>query len=89
KLVADDMMRSPEMHPREIIEANPNYKPLSDTNAIEKIVDETLAANPEFIAVYKERPERAFKFLMGQIMKATSGKADPVIVRDILIRKLS
>ncbi|MCP5509812.1 MAG: Asp-tRNA(Asn)/Glu-tRNA(Gln) amidotransferase subunit GatB [Chlamydiales bacterium] len=89
KLVADDMMRSPEMHPKEIIDANPNYRPLSDTNAIEKIVDETLAANPEFITVYKERPERAFKFLMGQIMKATNGKADPVIVRDILIKKLT
>ena len=89
KLVASDMIKDPSQHPKDIIDANPDYKPMSDTGELEKIVDDIIASNPDGVAHYKERPDRALKFFMGQVMKETKGKADPAIAKDIILKKLS
>lgn len=89
KLVADDMMKNPAISPITIVENNPDYRPLSDTAEIEAVIDEVLAANPDSIANFHAGKDRAFNFLVGQIMKKTGGKADPALVRDLLKTKLS
>jgi aspartyl-tRNA(Asn)/glutamyl-tRNA(Gln) amidotransferase subunit B len=64
-------------------------KQVSDTSAIEKIVDEVLAANPRQVADYRAGKEKAFNSLVGQVMKASAGKANPAQVNAILLRRLS
>jgi len=61
---------------------------ISDFGAIEKIVDEVLAANAPVVAEYRAGKEKAFNSLVGQAMKATKGKANPAQVSEILRRKL-
>jgi aspartyl-tRNA(Asn)/glutamyl-tRNA(Gln) amidotransferase subunit B len=62
---------------------------ISDSGAIEKIVDEVLAANPQQVTDYRGGKEKAFNSLVGQVMKATKGKANPAQVNEILRRRLS
>lgn len=66
---------------------------VADTSEIEKMVDEVLANNEKMVADYKEADEgrkpRVLKGLMGQVMKASKGKANPKIVTELLINKLS
>lgn len=71
-----------------IIEAR-GLKQISDSGAIERIVEQILTANPAQVAEYRAGKEKAFNFLVGQTMKATQGKANPVQVTEILRRKLS
>jgi len=71
-----------------IIEAK-GLKQLSDAGAIEKIVDQVLAANAKQVQDYRAGKERAFNSLVGQVMKATQGKANPAQVNEILKRKLA
>ena len=61
---------------------------ISDTGAIEKIVDEVLAASAATIAEYKGGKEKAFNSLVGKVMAATKGKANPAQVNAILKKKL-
>ncbi|MEQ1775069.1 MAG: Asp-tRNA(Asn)/Glu-tRNA(Gln) amidotransferase subunit GatB [Burkholderiales bacterium] len=62
---------------------------ISDSAAIEKIVGDVLAANAQQVADYKAGKEKAFNSLVGQVMKATKGRANPQQVNDILKRKLA
>ena len=62
---------------------------ISDSGEIEKIVDQVLAANAKSVAEFRAGKEKAFNALVGQVMKATRGKANPGQVNDILRRKLS
>jgi aspartyl-tRNA(Asn)/glutamyl-tRNA(Gln) amidotransferase subunit B len=71
-----------------IIEAR-GLKQISDTGAIEKIVDEVLAANAKSVEEFRAGKEKAFNALVGQAMKATKGKANPQQVNDILRRRLA
>jgi len=71
-----------------IIEAR-GLKQISDSGAIEKIVDEVLAANPKSVEEFRAGKEKAFNALVGQAMKASKGKANPAQVNDILKRKLA
>jgi len=64
-------------------------KQISDEGAIEKIVDEVLAANEDKVAEYKAGKEKLFGFFVGQVMKASRGKANPQVVNKILKDKLS
>lgn len=89
KSVADDMVANPGVDPAQIVEKNPDYKPLADQSLIESIVAEVLKQNPESIADYKAGKTKAFAFLVGQVMKLTRGKADPALVNDLLHKKLS
>jgi aspartyl-tRNA(Asn)/glutamyl-tRNA(Gln) amidotransferase subunit B len=71
-----------------IIEAK-GLKQISDTGAIDKLIDEVLAANPGPVAEFRAGKEKAFNSLVGQCMKATKGKANPQQVNEILRRKLA
>jgi aspartyl-tRNA(Asn)/glutamyl-tRNA(Gln) amidotransferase subunit B len=71
----------------EVIEKK-GLKQISDSGAIGKIVDEVLAANPQQVTDYKGGKEKAFNSLVGQVMKATRGKANPAQVNEILRKKL-
>ncbi len=72
--------------PAEIVE-NRGMKQVSDTGAIEKIVDEIIAANPDQVAKVKDKPSLVGWFV-GQVMKASHGKANPQAVNEILRSKL-
>jgi aspartyl-tRNA(Asn)/glutamyl-tRNA(Gln) amidotransferase subunit B len=63
-------------------------KQISDSGAIEKIVDEVLAANAKQVEDYRAGKDKAFNSLVGQVMKTTKGKANPAQVNEILKRKL-
>ena len=89
KQVADDMVADPSRTPEEIVAANPNYQPLTDTSVLEEIIDRVLAANPSSIDDYKAGKGRAFNYLIGQIMKETKGKAAPELVKSLLESKLA
>jgi aspartyl-tRNA(Asn)/glutamyl-tRNA(Gln) amidotransferase subunit B len=71
-----------------IIEAR-GLKQISDIAAIERIVDEVLAANPKSVEEFRAGKEKAFNALVGQAMKATKGKANPQQVNEILRRRLA
>jgi len=70
-----------------IIEAR-GLKQVSDSGAIEKIVDEVLAANQKSVEEFRAGKEKAFNALVGQVMKASKGKANPAQVNEILKKKL-
>lgn len=61
---------------------------ISDEGAIVKIVEETLAENPQSVADYKAGKDRALGFLVGQIMKKSRGKANPEMVNNLLKEKM-
>jgi len=71
-----------------IIEAK-GLKQVSDSGAIEAIIDEVLAANATMVEEYKAGKEKAFNALVGQAMKASKGKANPAQVNDLLKKKLT
>ena len=71
-----------------IIEAK-GLKQMSDTGEIEKIVAEVLAANQKSVEEFRAGKDKAFNALVGQVMKATKGKANPAQVNDILKKKLA
>jgi aspartyl-tRNA(Asn)/glutamyl-tRNA(Gln) amidotransferase subunit B len=68
---------------------NKDLQQISDGGAIEKIVDDVIQANAQQIADFRAGKEKAFNSLVGQVMKATKGKANPQQVNDILKRKLA
>jgi aspartyl-tRNA(Asn)/glutamyl-tRNA(Gln) amidotransferase subunit B len=55
---------------------------------LEKIVDQAVAANKQAVADYKAGKESAVKYLMGQVMRATKGQADPKLTTELLVKKL-
>jgi aspartyl-tRNA(Asn)/glutamyl-tRNA(Gln) amidotransferase subunit B len=64
-------------------------KQVTDSGAIESVIDEVLSENAEKVAEYKGGREKLFGFFVGQVMKKSGGKANPKIVNDILKGKLS
>jgi aspartyl-tRNA(Asn)/glutamyl-tRNA(Gln) amidotransferase subunit B len=64
-------------------------KQITDSGAIESLVDAVLAANPANVAEFKAGKEKAFNALVGQVMKAAKGKANPQQVNDLLKQKLA
>ena len=72
--------------PAEIVEAR-GLKQVTDAGAIEKVVDDLIAANPEQAAQVKDKP-KAMGWFVGQVMKAMQGKANPQAVNEILKKKL-
>jgi len=64
-------------------------KQITDSGAIEQIVDEVLARSQSQVEQYKSGQEKVFGYFVGQVMKATQGKANPKQVNDILKKKLS
>ncbi|TCS72106.1 aspartyl/glutamyl-tRNA(Asn/Gln) amidotransferase subunit B [Sulfuritortus calidifontis] len=71
-----------------IIEAK-GLKQMSDSGEIEKIIDEVLAANQKSVEEFRAGKDKAFNALVGQVMKATKGKANPAQVNELLKKKLA
>ena len=61
---------------------------ITDSSAIEKVIDEVMAANPEQVAGFRAGKDKLFAFFVGQVMKASKGKANPQQVNELLKRKL-
>lgn len=89
KEVADIMAAKPGKDPEIIIKENPNFQAVHDTSAIEPFVDEVLAANAQSVEDFRNGKDKAFNFLVGQVMKLSKGKASPDVVKDLLIKKIS
>ncbi len=71
----------------EIVEQE-GLKQVSDTGAIEAIVQEVLEANPDQVTEYKQGKQKVLGFFVGQVMKKSKGKANPQLVNEILIQKI-
>lgn len=69
--------------------AEKGLEQVSDTGTIEKIVDEVIKTNQNQVEAYRNGNEKLFGFFVGQVMKASQGKANPKLVNDILKTKLS
>ena len=68
--------------------AKKGLKQITDSGAIEKVVDEIIANNPKQLEQYRAGKETLFGFFVGQVMKATQGKANPAQVNELLKKKL-
>ncbi len=73
--------------PQHIVEEK-GLTQLSDEGALEKLIDEVLRSNPSQTAQFKEGKQQVLGFLVGQVMKASGGKANPGRVNELLKRKL-
>ena len=62
---------------------------ITDESALMPIIQSVLDNNPQSVSDYRSGHDRAMKFLMGQVMKETKGKANPVLVQELLIKQLS
>lgn len=89
KEVADIMVQIPGKDPELIIKENPNFQAVHDTSAIEPLIDEVLANNAQSAEDFRNGKDKAFNFLVGQVMKLSKGKASPDIVKELLTKKLS
>lgn len=87
KTVFDEMWKSG--HDADRIIAEKGLKQVTDTGAIEALIDEILAANPGQVEEYRGGKEKVFGFFVGQVMKASKGKANPAALNDLLKKKLS
>jgi len=88
--IAKDLLRSVfnrEGSVDQLIESR-GLKQISDAGAIGKLVDEVLAKNAKQVEDYRAGKDKAFNSLVGQVMKATQGKANPAQVNEILRKKL-
>jgi aspartyl-tRNA(Asn)/glutamyl-tRNA(Gln) amidotransferase subunit B len=73
----------------EVIVKEQGLVQVSDTGAIETIIDEVIKANPAQAADYKAGKDKLFGFFVGQVMKASKGKANPELVNQLLKKKLA
>ncbi|MFP5350492.1 MAG: Asp-tRNA(Asn)/Glu-tRNA(Gln) amidotransferase subunit GatB [Gammaproteobacteria bacterium] len=69
--------------------AKKGLKQITDTSAIEKAIDDVMAKNPKQLEQYRAGQEKLFGFFVGQVMKATQGKANPAAVNELLKKKLT
>jgi aspartyl-tRNA(Asn)/glutamyl-tRNA(Gln) amidotransferase subunit B len=79
---------APTLDFREIVDAR-GMRQLTDADAIEAAVDQVLAANPDKVAEYRAGRDKLYGFFVGQIMRATQGKANPALVNQFLKKKLA
>jgi aspartyl-tRNA(Asn)/glutamyl-tRNA(Gln) amidotransferase subunit B len=87
KTVLEDMFATGKSA-AEIVKAK-GLTQVSDEGALEKIVDEVMAKNPQQLGQYRGGKEQVFGFFVGQVMKASGGKANPAKVNELLKRKLA
>ena len=72
----------------EIVEKK-GLRQVTDTGAIESAIDQIMAQHADKVAEYRAGKEKLFGFFIGQIMKATAGKANPAMLNDLLKKKLA
>ena len=88
KKVADLMVQTPEKDPEKIVQENPDFQPMGDAKELEAVVDRVLEENAQSVQDFLNGKERAFAFLVGQVMKATQGKAPPPLINKMLKEKI-
>ncbi len=86
--MADDLLANPRKTVAEIVSGNPAYQPVHDEGEIEGYIDQVLQENQQSILDFKAGKERAFGFLVGQVMKLSKGKASPQVVNELLKKKI-
>jgi aspartyl-tRNA(Asn)/glutamyl-tRNA(Gln) amidotransferase subunit B len=64
-------------------------KQITDSSAIEGVIDRVIAANPKQLAEFRSGKDELFRFFVGQVMKATAGKANPTRLNELLKTKLA
>jgi aspartyl-tRNA(Asn)/glutamyl-tRNA(Gln) amidotransferase subunit B len=74
--------------PGRIVEER-GLRQVTDTGAIESAIDAMLAANADKVAEYRSGKDKLYGFFVGQVMKATEGKANPAALNEILKKKLA
>jgi aspartyl-tRNA(Asn)/glutamyl-tRNA(Gln) amidotransferase subunit B len=74
--------------PQDIVKEK-GLEQVSDTGAIEGVIDAILSANADKVAEYRSGKDKLFGFFVGQVMKQMAGKANPALVNDVLLKKLS
>jgi aspartyl-tRNA(Asn)/glutamyl-tRNA(Gln) amidotransferase subunit B len=72
----------------QVIVKEKNLVQVSDTKAIEAVIERIVGENPEQVAQYRAGKEKVFGFFVGQIMKEMKGQANPAVVNDLLRKKL-
>jgi aspartyl-tRNA(Asn)/glutamyl-tRNA(Gln) amidotransferase subunit B len=87
KSVFEEMYRTGKQA-REIVKER-GWVQVTDSSEIDRIIDQVLAANPKEVEAFRKGKEKLFGFFVGQVMKATQGKANPQLVNDLLKKKLS
>ncbi|OIP90207.1 MAG: aspartyl/glutamyl-tRNA amidotransferase subunit B [Syntrophaceae bacterium CG2_30_49_12] len=87
KEVIEEMYRTGK-HPKEIIEEKGMVQ-ITDEGELTEIITRVIEANPIQVAQYRGGKEKVFGFFVGQVMKATQGKANPRLINDLLKRRLS
>ena len=88
KAVLEEMFFSRGKTASEIIEAK-GLTQVSDEGSLEKFIDEVIAKNPQQVEQYRGGKEAVYGFFVGQVMKASGGKANPAKVNELLKRKLT
>jgi len=88
KSIADDMVASPGRDPESIMKENPHYVPITNEALIIPIIDEVIDANMQSVQDFLAGRDRAFAFLVGQVMKRTKGSASPALVNELLKKKI-
>ena len=78
-----EVMFDKDVDPKQYVEAH-GLATVSDTDALKTVVEQVIVENPTSVEDYRKGKERAIGFLVGQTMKAMKGKADPVIVNQLL-----
>jgi aspartyl-tRNA(Asn)/glutamyl-tRNA(Gln) amidotransferase subunit B len=71
-----------------VIVEEKGLKQVSDSGAIEQVIDEVMARETEKVAEYRGGKDKLFGFFVGQVMKASGGKANPKVVNEVLKKKL-
>ncbi|MFN4005176.1 MAG: Asp-tRNA(Asn)/Glu-tRNA(Gln) amidotransferase subunit GatB [Hylemonella sp.] len=84
-----DALWSGEGHDVDAVIEAKGLKQMNDTGALEQIIDEVIAANPDNVAQFRAGKDKAFNALVGQVMKKTQGKANPQQVNALLRARLS
>lgn len=87
KAVLEELFRSP-LSPREIVR-DKGWEVLRDAEQLRAVVQEALAANPDIVSRYRAGEERLWGYLVGQVMRAAAGKADPKVVNELLKEELA
>ena len=86
KQVFEEMVQSGE-NPSKIVEAQ-GLVQISDPSVILPIIDDVMAKNPDNVEKYRAGNTKLFGFFVGQVLKATGGKANPQVVNDLVTEKL-
>ncbi|EKD41826.1 MAG: hypothetical protein ACD_73C00505G0001 [uncultured bacterium] len=87
KTVFEEMFAT--SHDPETVIKEKNLVQVSDTGAIESVIDQVIAANPTQLAQYKSGKDKLFGFFVGQVMKEMKGQGNPEVINELLKKKLS